>query len=125
MNIVLDLVIALLLLVGCFFTLLGAIALLKLRDFFQRVHGPAKASTLGVGCILFASILYHSVNESGVHPRELLITVFLFLTAPISAHLMSRAALSLMDNRPPHPERTPDANQRVVDDDDPAPPERD
>ncbi|KLI99470.1 Na+/H+ antiporter subunit G [Luteimonas sp. FCS-9] len=125
MSVAIDILVVVLLVVGCFFTLLGAVALLKLRDFFQRVHGPAKASTLGVGCILFASIVYHAVNESGVHPRELLITVFLFLTAPISAHLMSRAALSLMDDRPPHPKRTPDASQRVVDDDDPAPPERD
>jgi len=125
MNTALDIVIAFLLVVGCFFTLLGAIALLKLRDFFQRVHGPAKASTLGVGCILIASIVYHATNGSGVHPREILITVFLFLTAPISAHLMSRAALSLMDERPPHPERLPDAKQRVIDPEDPAPPERD
>jgi multicomponent K+:H+ antiporter subunit G len=124
MSAVLDTVLAILLVVGCFFTLLGAIALLKLRDFFQRVHGPAKASTLGVGCILVASIVYHAVNGSGVHPREILITVFLFLTAPISAHLMSRAALSLMDDRPPEPGRTPDANAPVVDRDDPAPPEK-
>lgn len=125
MSTVLDIVLAFLLIVGCFFTLLGAIALLKLRNFFQRIHGPAKASTLGVGCILFASIVYHAVNGSGVHPREILITVFLFLTAPISAHLMSRAALSLMDDRPPHPGRTPDADRPVVDREDPAPPERD
>ncbi|MET0329576.1 MAG: Na+/H+ antiporter subunit G [Luteimonas sp.] len=124
MSAVLDVILGGLLVVGCFFILLGAFALLKLRDFFQRVHGPAKASTLGVGCILVASIIYHWVNGSGVHPREILITVFLFLTAPISAHLMSRAALSLMDDRPPEPGRTPDANAPVVDHDDPAPPER-
>ncbi|MFR0657066.1 monovalent cation/H(+) antiporter subunit G, partial [Pantoea sp. SIMBA_079] len=85
---------------GCFFTLLGGLATAKLSDFFRRIHGPSKSSTLGVGCILFASIIYHWVNGSGVHPRELLVTVFLFLTAPISAHLMSRAALSLMEDRP-------------------------
>ena len=123
MSTVVDILIVILLVTGCFFTLLGAIALLKLRDFFQRVHGPAKASTLGVGCILLASILYHAVNGSGVHPREILITVFLFLTAPISAHLMSRAALSLMDEQPPHPDRTPDPAGAIVDHDDPAPPE--
>lgn len=121
MSIVFEIIIVFLLVVGCFFTLLGGVAVVKLSDFFRRVHGPAKASTLGVGCILFASIIYHAVNGSGVHPRELLITVFLFLTAPISAHLMSRAALSLMDDRPPHPGHTPDADERVVDRDDPAP----
>ena len=124
MSTLFEIVVVSLLVVGCFFTLLGGVAMVKLSDFFRRLHGPAKASTLGVGCILFASIVYHWVNGSGVHPRELLITVFLFLTAPISAHLMSRAALSLMDERPPHPERTPDPDDAMVDRDDPAPPER-
>ncbi|PBS12350.1 Na+/H+ antiporter subunit G [Lysobacteraceae bacterium NML93-0792] len=124
MSTLFEIVVVTLLVVGCFFTLLGGVAMVKLSDFFRRLHGPAKASTLGVGCILFASIVYHWVNGSGVHPRELLITVFLFLTAPISAHLMSRAALSLMDERPPHPERTPDPDDAMVDRDDPAPPER-
>lgn len=123
MSTLFELVIIFLLVAGCFFTLLGGVAMVKLSDFFRRVHGPAKASTLGVGCILVASIVYHWINGSGVHPREILITVFLFLTAPISAHLMSRAALSLMDERPPHPERTPDADAEVVDREDPAPPE--
>ena len=121
MSIVFEIIIVFLLVVGCFFTLLGGVAVVKLSDFFRRVHGPAKASTLGVGCILFASIIYHWVNGSGVHPRELLITVFLFLTAPISAHLMSRAALSLMSDRPPHPDETPDADAKVTDPEDPAP----
>jgi len=102
MNLVFELLLSLLLLTGCVFTLLGAVGLVKLSDFFRRIHAPAKASTLGVGCILGASIVYHSVYGAGLHPRELLITVFLFLTAPVSAHLMSRAALSLME-RPPQP----------------------
>ena len=114
---------SLLLAVGCFFIVVGCFSLVRLQEFFRRLHGPAKSSTLGVGCILIASIVYHWVNGSGVHPRELLITVFLFLTAPISAHVMSRAALSLMDDRPPHPDRTPDPDGATVDRDDPAPPE--
>ena len=67
------------------FVLLGSLALVKLSSFFHRIHGPTKASTLGVGCILVASILYHTVHGVGMHPRELLITVFLFLTAPVAA----------------------------------------
>jgi len=103
MNMLLEALLCLLLLVGCGFTLLGAVGLVKLSDFFRRIHAPAKASTLGVGCILFASIIYHAIYGAGLHPRELLITVFLFLTAPISAHLMSRAALSLMRDPPSPP----------------------
>ena len=123
MNTLAEVLVVAMLAVGCFFTVLGAFALIKLPTFFQRIHGPTKASTLGVGCILFASIGYHAMVGNGLHPRELLITVFLFLTAPISAHLMSRAALSLMDDRPPHPDRVPDPTGAMVDKDDPAPPE--
>ena len=107
-----------LLVVGCFFVLLGSFSLVKLSSFFHRIHGPTKASTLGVGCILLASILYHTVHGSGLHPRELLITVFLFLTAPVSAHLMSRAALSLMDERPHDPSARIEGEGHIRDDDD-------
>jgi len=107
MNLLLETLLAALLLAGCIFTLLGAVGLVKLSDFFRRIHAPAKASTLGVGCILLASIGYHTVYGAGFHPRELLITVFLFLTAPISAHLMSRAALSLMERSLQPPSSSP------------------
>lgn len=123
MSLILDFFVVSLLIIGCLFMLLGAFALIRLDGFFRRVHGPAMGSTLGIGCILLASIIYHFTNGSGVHPRELLVTVFLFLTAPISAHLMSRAALSLMEDRPPHPSRVPDIEQTVEDENDPAPPE--
>ena len=116
MSVILDIALVLLLGVGCFFTFLGAFSLLKLSNFFRRIHGPTKASTLGVGCILLASIVFHTFYGTGLHPRELLITVFLFLTAPVSAHLMSRAALSLMDDRPVDPSRTPDPEAKVRED---------
>lgn len=95
MKIVLDILLLALLAIGCFFTFLGAFSLVKLPTFFQRIHGPTKASTLGVGCLLAASVIYHGLYGVGLHPREMLITVFLFLTAPVSAHMMSKAALAL------------------------------
>ena len=116
MNAVIDTLAIFLLVVGCFFVFLGAFALVKLSSFFTRIHGPTKASTLGVGCILAASILYHTVHGAGLHPRELLITLFLFMTAPVSAHLMSRAALSLMEGRPGDPSATPDPGGHIRDD---------
>ncbi|MBB5878326.1 Na+/H+ antiporter subunit G [Xanthomonas sp. 3498] len=87
---------SLLLIVGCFFILVGALGLVKLSDFFKRLHAPTKASTLGVGCVLLASVGYHLFLGQDPQPRELLITAFLFITAPISAHMMAKAALSLM-----------------------------
>lgn len=93
-----------LLAVGSFFILLGSYSLAKLKDFFKRLHGPTKATTLGVGCILLASVGYHFFLGQDPQPRELLVTAFLFITAPISAHLMAKAALSLkMAERPPLP----------------------
>ena len=93
-----------LLLFGTFFIVIGAFGLVKLQDFFRRLHAPTKASTLGVGCILAVSVGYHLVLGEDPQPRELLITVFLFITAPVSAHMMAKAALSLMmESRPEVP----------------------
>jgi multicomponent K+:H+ antiporter subunit G len=57
--------------------------------------------------VLLGSVGYHLFLGQDPQPRELLITAFLFITAPISAHLMSKAALALMhDARPVPPEDT-------------------
>jgi multicomponent K+:H+ antiporter subunit G len=107
MPLLLDLLIAALLVVGTAFALIGSWGLAKLADFFKRLHGPTKASTLGVGCVLIASMLYFSLRPGagGVSLHELLITLFVFLTAPISAHLLVKAALVLAPGaRPPPPD---------------------
>ena len=98
-------VLALLLAAGCFFILVGSLGLVKLSEFFKRLHAPTKASTLGVGCVLLASVGYHWFSDTDPQPRELLITAFLFITAPISAHLMAKAALSLHMAEPPRQPR--------------------
>ncbi len=87
-----DLITALLLLLGATMALIGSIGLVRLPDIFTRLHGPAKASTLGVGSILLGSIVYFSAHQ-GLTLHEVLVTLFLFLTAPVSAHLIARAAL--------------------------------
>jgi multicomponent K+:H+ antiporter subunit G len=88
-----DTLVALLLLTGGAFTLLGSFSLVKLSSFFARLHGPTKATTLGVGCILLASSLHFTLGAEGASLHEVLIVVFLFLTAPVSAHLLAKAAL--------------------------------
>ena len=104
MNWIIAIVLVALLATGCFFVLVGSVGLLKLSEFYKRLHAPTKASTLGVGCVLMASVGYHAIGGTDPQPRELLITAFLFITAPISAHLMAKAALSLhMAERPPQP----------------------
>jgi multicomponent K+:H+ antiporter subunit G len=104
MNMLIEYLLALLLIIGSVVILLGAIGLVKLSDFFKRLHAPTMASTLGISCVLLASVGYHLLLGEDPQPRELLITVFLFITSPISAHLMAKAALSLMmESRPQLP----------------------
>ena len=115
-----------LLLFGTFFIVVGAFGLVKLKDFFRRLHAPTKASTLGVGCILAASVGYHLVVGEDPQPRELLITVFLFITAPVSAHMMAKAALSLMmEKRPRPPAADPNQDQCTLPGPDPQQLDRD
>jgi multicomponent K+:H+ antiporter subunit G len=90
----LQALIAALLVVAGVFALVGAVGMLRFPDFFMRLHAPTKATTLGVGGALLASMVLSWARGSfGVH--ELLITIFLFVTAPISASLLAKAALHL------------------------------
>lgn len=89
----LDFVLSVLILIGTFFTLVGSIGLYKLPDFYMRLHGPTKASTLGVGAVMAASALYFSFKTDSVSLHEILVTFFLFISAPVGAHLMAKAAI--------------------------------
>jgi multicomponent K+:H+ antiporter subunit G len=91
----LDLILSLLILAGAAFTFVGSLGLVRLPDFYMRLHAPTKATTLGVGCLLIASALYFSTRGDGISLHEVLVTVFLFITAPVSAHFMAKAALNL------------------------------
>ena len=100
----LDVLLTALVAVGAFFALVGSWGLARLGDFLKRLHGPTKATTLGVGCVLIASTLYFAASGIGTSLHEFLITLFLFLTAPVSAHLLIKAALRLDPRlRPPPP----------------------
>lgn len=93
-----DILLSLLILTGAIFTFIGSLGLARLRDFYTRLHGPTKATTLGVGCLLVASAVYFSIHEDGISMHEVLVTLFLFMTAPVSAHLLAKAALHLKVN---------------------------
>jgi multicomponent K+:H+ antiporter subunit G len=90
-----DTLVALLVLLGAVFTLIGSIGLASLPDFFCRLHGPTKSTTLGVGGMLAASALYFAAQGATPRPAELLVALFLFLTTPVSAQLLAKAALHL------------------------------
>ncbi|MBU0592146.1 MAG: Na+/H+ antiporter subunit G [Gammaproteobacteria bacterium] len=88
-----ELLLSLLVIIGALFTFIGSLGLARLEDFYTRLHGPTKATTLGVGSLLIASAIYFSINGEGLSLHEVLVTLFLFITAPISAHLLAKAAL--------------------------------
>jgi len=93
MSIWIEVLVAVFLLLGSAFTLIGAIGLYRLPDFYTRLHGPTKATTLGVGSMVIGSMIYFSTVQGSLSLHELLITVFLFITAPVSAHMLAKAAL--------------------------------
>ena len=95
MNLVFEILVAVLIIIGGVFTLIGSWGMVKLPELMSRLHAPTKATTLGVGCLLVASSVYFSVTGESLSLHELLVSLFLFITAPISAHLLARAALHL------------------------------
>jgi multicomponent K+:H+ antiporter subunit G len=111
----LDISLALLLIAGGTIALIGSIGLVRLRSFYQRLHGPTKASTLGVGCTLIASILLFSASNRSVSLHELLITGFVFLTAPISAHMLISAVMAgRAAGEPPSPSASTAADDETT-----------
>lgn len=84
---------AVLLLLSASLTLIGTIGLLRLQTFYERTHAPTLGTTLGIGFMLFASMLYFSVLQSRPVLHELLIAVFMTVTTPITLVLLVRAAL--------------------------------
>jgi multicomponent K+:H+ antiporter subunit G len=90
---VIELVVCAALLLGAFFTLIGSIGLLRFPDFLSRLHAPTKATTLGLGAILLASLLHFAAGRGELSLHEPLIVLFLFMTAPVSAYLLARAAM--------------------------------
>jgi multicomponent K+:H+ antiporter subunit G len=88
-----EIIISASVIIGALFVLLGAIGLVKFPDFYTRLHAPTKASTLGIGAIAFGSLLCFSSQQAGFSWHELLLMLFLLSSAPLTAHMLARAAL--------------------------------
>lgn len=86
----LDLISALLIVIGAFLCLSAAVGLVRFPDVYARMHAASKAGTLGIGCLFLSAIFHFSNFPIGV--LCLLGIVFFVLTAPVSAHLLARAA---------------------------------
>jgi len=92
-----EITISLLLVIAGFFGFVGSFGLIRLKDAMSRLHAPTKATTLGVGGVLIASMLYFFAGRGQVSAHELMITLFLFLTAPIVAHFIAKVHLHLRE----------------------------
>ena len=88
-----ELLVSALIVLGALFVLLGAIGLIRLPDTLTRLHAPTKACTLGVGALLVASAVHFSTIQDGVSLHEAAIVLLLFITAPVTAQLLAKAAL--------------------------------
>lgn len=98
-----EIIVSIFLVIGGIFGLVGSFGLLKLEDPMQRLHAPTKATTLGVGGVLIASMLWFLLVEGRFSFHELLITLFLFITAPIVAQFIAKAHM----HRHESPDTTP------------------
>ncbi|AUG40618.1 Na+/H+ antiporter subunit G [Pseudomonas chlororaphis] len=88
-----EIPVAILLVLSSAFALIGAIGMLRMKDYFQRMHPPALASTLGAWCVALASILYFSGMKSAPVLHAWLIPILLSITVPVTTLLLARAAL--------------------------------
>lgn len=102
---IIELLISVCVVVGGLFGLVGSFGLIKLSDPMSRMHAPTKSTTLGVGGVLVGSMIHAAVYEGKVSAHELLITLFLLVTAPVTANFLAKVFL----NQQTRPEDLPDA----------------
>ena len=93
MSFLVELIISTLLILGGLFILVGSIGLIRLQDLYVRLHAPTKATTLGLGGVLVASMMYMYFYQGLFSINELLITLFLVITAPVTAHVLAKVAM--------------------------------
>lgn len=81
---------AFLMFLGAFLMFIAALGVARMPDLFTRMHSSTKSATLGVGLIMLGAAFHF--GEIGMTMRAMAIIVFLFLTAPVAAHMLGRAA---------------------------------
>ncbi|UWQ31136.1 Na+/H+ antiporter subunit G [Leisingera sp. M527] len=99
METLFEFLVAAFLVIAGVFGFVGSFGLLKLNDPMSRLHAPTKATTLGVGGVLLASMLHAAAFEKYFSVHELMITLFLFLTAPITANFIAKVHIHRQESR--------------------------
>lgn len=100
MALLLEILVSLLMLAGGGFMLLAALGVARMPDLYIRMHAASKVGTLGLSCAILALALYF--QDAGTAARAFLVVVFLFMTAPVAAHMIGRAAYSTGVPLAPH-----------------------
>jgi len=90
MHVITNYLTGILIVIGAAFALVASVGLLRLPEFYTRMHAASKAGTLGACVMLIAVAVY--TDDAGIASRALAGVVFFLLTAPISAHLLAKAA---------------------------------
>lgn len=92
MSAVAEWTIIICILIGTFLSIVAAFGLLRLPDVYTRNHAASKSTTLGVLFTLLGTLIYFYSTEGEFNSRIVLGIVFIFITAPVAGHLISRAA---------------------------------
>ena len=77
-------------LAGLFFIIAGTIGLIRLPDFYSRMHATGKCDTLGEGLVIMGLIIYNGLNFISV--KLLFLVIFIFVVNPVATHAIARAA---------------------------------
>lgn len=93
MNLLAEILTSLFIAVGAVFALVGSWGLVRLPTLMERLHGPTKATTLGLGGILLGSVMFFQLTQNVWSAHELLVSIFLFITAPIAANMVAKVHL--------------------------------
>ena len=91
---------AILLVISGVLSLTGSIGLLRFKRFYSRMHAPTLGNTCGVAAVLLASVLVSSAAGGRPVIHELIITLFLVITSPVTAMLLMQAAIHRDPRRP-------------------------
>lgn len=93
MATVVEVVVSVLLVVGGVLAAIGSLGVVTLPRFLSRVHGPSVTITGGLGTVLVAGLIWFGSTDDHLTGREVFVSLILAVTAPITAHALSRAWL--------------------------------
>ena len=88
-----ELLVSLLMVGGALLALIGSLGLLRLKEFYARIHAPTLGATMGCACLVAATLLYFFVADGHLVGRAILISLFVVITAPLSAMLLIKVGI--------------------------------